>query len=287
MAVKSKKKRKLSSARKKAERHSSGFERTLNHTPDGIQYFKLNQGGKKRIEILPFTATADNKYADKGELHFETTFYCHRIGADSLPYVCPKRTRGERCPVCEESSRIYNDPDGDEELAKSLRAKERQLLYVLDHDDMDKGVQIWDMSYFLFGKQLDEKINLSDEEDGYDQFFDPDNGLTVKLGVVEDSFAGNKFYKVAAIDFAKRKEAIDADLWEDLPSLDSLLKVHTYDELKAIMNMEEPEPEDDELEEEAAEMDEAFEEVVGVVGDSESDSKEEDDDDWDDEEWDD
>jgi hypothetical protein len=279
-----KRKIKLGSAKKKAQLQAQPFERTAFRVPDGMEVFKLKEAGRKRIEILPVLATEKNKYGLAGTHHFEATYFANRLGADNQTYVSP-RTFNERCPVYDEYSRLRNDPNADEEVVRSLRAKQRQLFYVLDPDEPEKGVQLWDMSYWLFGKQLDQKMNLSDEDDDFDQFFDPYDGLTMKLGVVEDQFAGNKFFKVATIDFAKRKTEIDEELWEDLEPLENLLKVLSYNELKAIMNMEEPETESDEdVDDSEFESDESEEEVVASVVGTDDD----DDDDWDDddEDWD-
>ena len=277
-----KRKLKLGSARKKAESQSQPFERTAFRVPDGMEVFKLKEQGRKRIEILPVLATERNRHGVAGSYTFEATYYANRLGADNQAYVSPS-TFKQRCPVLDEYARLKNDPNADEDVVKSLRKKERQLFYVIDHDEPEKGVQLWDMSYWLFGKQLDETIKMSDEEDDFDQFFDPsENGLTVKLGVVEDQFAGNKFFKVATIAFAKRKDEIDEELWEDLEPLENLLKVLSYNELKAIMNMEEPEAEEEHVDDPEIESDESEEEVVAsVVGtDDNDDDWDEDDEDW-------
>jgi len=282
--IKKKKKLKLGSARKKALSQSQPFERTSFRVPEGMDVFKLKEAGRKKIEILPVLATAKNKHGVEGTYHFEATYWVNRIGADNQSYVSPKRTFNERCPIHEEYSRLNNDPNADEEHIKSLRAKQRQLFYVFDHDEPEKGVQLWDMSYWLFGKQLDEKIMLAEEEDGYDQFFDPYDGLTIKLGVTEDQFAGNKFYKVAAIDFVKRKDEIEEELWSDLEPLEDLLKVLSYSELKAILFMEDPEESEEEDEEETEEVEpfEADEDKTESEEDSDDDDWDEDLDDFDD-----
>ena len=166
-----KRKLKLGSARKKAESQSQPFERTAFRVPDGMEVFKLKEQGRKRIEILPVLATERNRHGVAGSYTFEATYYANRLGADNQAYVSPS-TFKQRCPVLDEYARLKNDPNADEDVVKSLRKKERQLFYVIDHDEPEKGVQLWDMSYWLFGKQLDETIKMSDEEDDFDQFFD-------------------------------------------------------------------------------------------------------------------
>lgn len=294
--TKKKKKRKLASAKRRAEAHSQGYERTTTTTPEGMGYFALKASGIKRIDILPYTVKVSSRFADAGELHYERTFWVHRIGPNGDAYVCREKTTNEKCPICEHLGKLRRDPEADEELIKSLRPKERQLFYVIDHDEPEKGVQLWDISWYLFGKQLDARIKNSDEDDGFEMFFDPDEGLTLRLGIAERSFGGRAFYEVETVDFKPRKNPIDPELFEDLPSLDDLIKVEAYSKLKAIfLQTNDDEDEDEEVLEEEAEEEVADEPAndkpakakAGKAVDEDVDDDEDEDEDWDDEEWDD
>ena len=285
MATRKKKKRRLASAKKRAEAHSQGFERTTTKTPDGMSYFQLKAEGMKRIDILPYVVKESSRFADAGELHYEKTFFVHRIGPNGDAYVCPNRTSNKKCPICEELNRMKTDPNADEGLIKSLRPKERQLFYVIDHDEPEKGVQLWDISYYLFGKQLDARIKNSEEDDGFDMFFDPgEDGFTLRLGIGERSFAGRAFYEVETIDFKPRKTEFDPEIYEDLPSLDELIKVEPFDKLKSIFLQT---SEDEEIEEEEDD-DVPFETEESPKSSNvkEEEEEDDDDDDWDDD-WDD
>jgi hypothetical protein len=291
-AKKKKKKRKLASAKRRAEKHSQGFERTSTSAPDGMRYFQLKSAGMKRIDILPYQVTVTNRFADAGEWHYEKTFHVHRIGPSGEMYVCPKRTSDSKCPICDHVAKLQRDPNADEDLIKGMRAKERQLFYVIDNDEPEHGVQLWDISHYLFGRSLDARIKNSEDEDGYDTFFDPEDGMTIRLGVAERSFNGRSFYEVETVDFKERKKPIDPELFENLPSLDELIKVEDFNKLKAIFlqisgDEEGEDDEDEELEEEAAEMDEAFDKAVNEdaadeTTEDEEDFEDDDDDDWDD-----
>ena len=260
MATKKKKKRekrKLTSARRRAETHDSGFQKTTVKTPEGMSFLSFQTAGVKRLDVLPYTVKIGNEFADAGDWHYEKTFFIHRIGANGEAHVCPKRTSGKRCPICEEYDRMRMDANSDEDLMKSLKPKERQLFYVVDHDEREKGVQIWDMSNYLFGKKLDARIRNSDEDENYDTFFDPDDGMVLKIGLEEKKFQTFSYYEVETIDFKKRKEPIDPELFENLPSLDDLVKVEKYDKLKSIFLQtdDDDDDEDDEsLDSELAEV---------------------------------
>jgi hypothetical protein len=201
--------------------------------PDGVKFFEMKPG-IHRIDILPFTAGKGNPYADEGELHFERTFWIHRgIGPDGNAFVCPRKTANEPCPICEARTKLSKDPDADEDLIKDIAPKERQLWAVFDQKNPDKGIQIIDMSFHLFGKQLDARVRNADDDDKYALFADPEEGFTLKLGVVEKHFGKQTYNEVETIDF-KQREPLDEDLLKNVPCLDELLVVLPYEKLKSI-----------------------------------------------------
>ena len=225
------------SARKRAEEHKSGFSSKCYKVPDGTRMFSVKTEGVKRLDIIPYTVPegANNPFAEAGELHFERTYYTHRdVGPDGDMYPCLKKTFNKPCPICDHRAAMLKDPDADENDVKALAPKERQLWNIFDHDDPDRGVQLWDFSFHLFGKQLDARVNNSDEEDGYEFFADPDEGMTLKVGFKEQSFGGNTFYQAETIDFKARKGPLDDELLEKALVLDSTLIRYDYDELKEI-----------------------------------------------------
>jgi hypothetical protein len=142
-----------------------------------------------------------------------------------------------------------NDPNADEEAIKSLVPKERQLWYVIDTDNREAGVQLWDMSFHLFGKVLQDQLDNSDMEDEYDKFFHLEDGLTVRVGMKEKKFGGRSYYEAGAVDFKPRREQYEDTILDGLPSLDSLIIETPYDKLKAAFLSADQDGEDDEDEE--------------------------------------
>lgn len=225
------------SGRGRAETHKTGFDSTSVKLPDGVKYFAVKKEGVARLEVIPYTVPegANNPYAETGDLHFERTYWAHRgIGPEGGSYICSAKTASKKCPICEHRAQLAKDPDADEDLVKDLAPRERQLWNIFDHDNADDGVQVWDVSYHLFGKMLDARIKNADEDDGYEYFADPEDGMTLKVGFAEKSFAGNTFYETATIDFKKRSQELDADIIKKANVLDSLLVLKDYDELKKI-----------------------------------------------------
>jgi len=235
------------------ERHQTGVRGTTVRLPDGVSFFSVKKAGLMRLEIIPYRIPegAGNPCFDDGSMGFERTFFIHRgVGANNDSYVCPAKTKGKACPICESRAKLASDPSTDDELLKALLPKERQLWNVYDHDDADKGVQVWDVSFHLFGKQLDARIKNADEDDDYEYFSDPEEGSTLKVGFSEESFNSQKFFSTESIDFKPRKGPVPAAIVEAACVLDDLLITESYEKLKAIYYQLEEVPDEDDNERE-------------------------------------
>jgi len=250
MAAKKQKKRKerrstVEATRKRMDTHSSGFENTVLNIPEGAELFKLKSTKPVRIDILPYEVGSGNKYADEGMLYFERTYYVHRnIGAENGWYVCPKKTAGKRCPICEFIAKHWDDEDFEQDNLKNMTASQRQLFNVVDVKDPDRKVQIWDISHHFFGKLLDAKIRNADEDDAYETFADYDEGMTLKLGIEENHYGGRTSYFVNDIEFKIRKNQYEEDILEKVYNLDEMIKILDYDELKKILLQTDDEDDD-------------------------------------------
>lgn len=241
------------SAKKWAETADSGFTPTVVKLPEGVSFFGPKKAGTFRLEIIPYEVPANpkggqNPNAQPGELHYERTYFSHRgIGADERTYVCPAKTAGRSCPICEHRKELMRDRDADEDLIKALAPKQRQLWNVYDHAEPEKGVQIWDVSFHLFGKQLKAAINNADEDDGWEYFADPADGLTLRVGMEEKSFSGNSFLECSTVGFKARREPLSDEVLDAAQPLDDLLILLDYEKLKSIFLQEEgvEKPDDD------------------------------------------
>ncbi len=239
--------------KQRAEEHTSGFASTSIKLPDGIKFFSIKSAKPFKIDILPYLVErgrkekGGNPFSDSGYLHYERTYFAHRgVGIGQSSYVCPRKTFGKKCPICEDIARMRRDPKADGELLKSLEPKERQLFAIIDKTEEEQTIKVWDVSNFLFGKVLDSKIKDADEDDGYENFYRLDEGFTLKCSVEEKSFAGKTFYTVSNIEMKVRPEPLDDGLLDEVPDLDKLLIEVDYDKLKAIYEGVEEDQEDDE-----------------------------------------
>ena len=94
------------------------------------------------------------------------------------------------------------------------------------------SVLVWEVSYHLFGKQLKDKINNSDEEDGYDYFADPTEGLTMRLALQQSD--KGKWVEAADIEFRARTEQYESEIIKEMPCLDEMLVATPYDKYKSL-----------------------------------------------------
>ena len=272
MGSKRNKRERGAASRKRAERHKTGFERTSLNIPEGASMFNIKGKTVVRIDVIPYIVGKGNPMADVGEVHWERTFYVHRgIGANQDTFVCPAKTAGLPCPICEYVVKMRRDPNSDEKMIKGLEPKERQLFNVIDKSEPDKGIQIFDISFYLFGKMLDARLAKQDEDDDFDSFYELEGGQTLKLGVEEAKSGGYSWAEVDQIDFKPRRKDLDAKLLDEAYVLDDLLAILPYKKLEAVFLQtadvhdddtpetepaEPAEPEETESEEEPAEPEE-------------------------------
>jgi len=231
--------KKRSLARRRAETHKSGFSTTSIRIPDGMKFWKYSD--VNRISIIPYVAGKGNPECDPGDLYYERTYWVYRnVGIEEKTYICSHKTFGKPDFIKEELARITENSTASteqekEELKKTIKAlspKERQLFLIYDHDNPSDGLQLWDFSYHQFGKLLDDRIDKSEEEDGWDLFYFADeDGMILRLTMSENKPYG---FSASAIDFSPRRDPLPDDIVNHGVCLDDLLVETSYEELKNI-----------------------------------------------------
>ena len=223
-------------AEEREKQGGSGFRYNL---PEGTDFFAPKKG-TMNIDILPYMVTVNNHpSAKEGELWFQRTVFVHYgVGIEEKTFLCLK-TIHKKCPICDHRAQLIKDGDADEELVKALKSKERELYNVVDLGEEDKGVQLWDISYHLFGKHLEEEVrNGKDEWAGFAEL---KGGYTLQVRFAEKVLGKNKFLEVTRIDFTEREDYPDTIL-KDVFDLDKVLNVLDYEQLeKVFLEIEEPE----------------------------------------------
>jgi hypothetical protein len=229
------------SARETSEKLNTGFEPTAIELPKGFKFFQLKREGSVRIDILPYIAGKGNKHADEGFVHYQRMFEVHRgLGISGKESRCCLRQFNKRCPVCEWVDRESRNADPD--MVKELRPKLRCLYNVMDTNNREDGIQIWDSAFFnSFGQKLRDKILALEE---YDNFYHPQEGFTLQLSVELQSVMGRKYFNVTNIEMIPRKKPYEDSIMEETACLDDCLIELDFDKLKKIFDQT-PDEEDD------------------------------------------
>lgn len=240
-----------------------GFQSKSIRLPEGFNLFKVEKEGTKRLDFFCYLVGEGNPYAEPGEMFYERTFHTHRgVGPNNDTFCCLSRTAGKRCPICEHRSQLERE-GADKDTIKNLRPKERQLYILKDLEDAERGYQIWDVSFYLFGECLDKRLKRVNNDPSlsfWDDFAHPSHGSTLVVDFEEKSYAGQAFYNATAIDFVKRRADYDEDkVLSEVPCLDELVIIPSYKELKAAYYYEELDDEAEESEETHSHARDAYE----------------------------
>jgi hypothetical protein len=166
-----------------------------------------------------------------------------------VSYVSPT-TWGERCPLAEESFRIYKQGSPEEkERGKALRRNESHLVNVYVISDPTNPENEGKVKIMRYGNQLHKIIRNAIDGDDAEEFgakiFDlSENGCNFRIKCEKKSEKGGKqeFVEYTASRFLSpsRIEGLDpqkiSQIYDSLHDLASVFPTKKYDELKAALN---------------------------------------------------
>lgn len=186
------------------------------------------------INIIPYFAGKNNPKVKEGKSTYFLDLFVHsRVGVNEDSYVCLNRNYGQKCPICEHQAQLRKDGDEDEDYIKSLNPTRRAIynVEVLDNPkERAKGVQLWEVSHFLFEKELAE-LAKKKADGGYVYFSDTDteDGRIVSFRKKGEGKA-TKFH---ALSFEEREEPISDELLDAARCLEDMIHIPTYEEVYA------------------------------------------------------
>jgi hypothetical protein len=182
------------------------------------------------INIIPYIAGKNNPLYKEGKIAYYLDIYIHRaIGVNEDSFICLNRSYGQKCPICDHIAELKKTDDYDEDYVKSLNPTRRAIynIQVLDNPkEIAKGIQLWDVSHFLFEKELAE-LAKKKQGGGYVNFSDPDEGKIISFRKKGEG----KSTKYPALSFEERDEPISDELLDNAKVLEDLLHIPTYDEV--------------------------------------------------------
>ena len=223
-------------------KYDSGGRNLPYKLPTGKELFSPKKG-ISLIDIIPYKVSIKNHPDDipAGDLWYRRKIFVHfGIGIEEKSYICPLKTPGigKKCPICENRAQLLkDDPEGNKEVLAQLKPKQRELYNVINLEEEDKGVQLWDMSYHLFGKKLEEDLKTGDED--WVGFADLKSGFSLKIRFSAKTVGGFGFVEATRIDFQSRED-YDKAVLDDTIDIDAMLDVLSYEELeKRLLGIEE------------------------------------------------
>jgi hypothetical protein len=205
--------------------------------PKDVEILKLDEG-RIQLDIMPYIVSDENhpdrddklEIAIPGELWYRRPFKIHRsIGSSNDSFVCPTSV-GKKCPICEYRTKRMKE-GADKEETDALKASLRNLYVVIPigHKKLDEKPYLWDISQYLFQNLLNDELQ---ENSDYEVFPDLEEGYALKIRFDEKSIGKNKFNEASRIDFVERKEVYEESILDEIPDLDKVLKILSYQELE-------------------------------------------------------
>jgi hypothetical protein len=216
--------------------------------PDGVEFYK-NEGKKVEWDFIPYVISDKRNpdvlagRANVGDQADVRAYWSHsNIGPEQKMVVC-LRSVGKPCPICEEIAVMRKNTKIDPKDIDAIKQKERMLYNILDPNETNGPIRVWDVSYYLFTKKLEKE--QKEREEYYDYWF-LDGGYTLSIRFEKKSMGKgtNSFYEADRIDFEKRQPYND-DILKEVVDLDSVLNIMSYENLqKLFLGVEgEPDPE--------------------------------------------
>jgi hypothetical protein len=122
----------------------------------------------------------------------------------------------------------------DEDAVKKLSPSRRVIYNVWVHDstkDEEKGIQLWDASHYLFGKEIAELAKLP-KGGGFVEYTDPDAGKQISFTRKGKGALSTKY---TAFRFLEREEAIPDTILYSTFVIEDFIHFADYKEIEAAL----------------------------------------------------
>jgi hypothetical protein len=211
--------------------------------PKGISMFSPEPGGKCHLDFMPYVVSSP-KHPDgiePGEIWYKRPFKAHRnIGVEKDSVIC-LTSIGKKCPICEYRTQMIKE-GRDKVETDALKPSARNLYVVIPKKNkkLEEKPHLFDISQAMFQNLLAEEL---EENESNEVFPDLEQGYTLKIRWDSKTIGGSKpFAEASRIDFEDRDDPYSEDIMEDIPDLDAVLNIMTYQALeKKFLEMEDEE----------------------------------------------
>jgi hypothetical protein len=194
--------------------------------------------GTHMIDIIPYQVGKYNVDGDEpGAAHYTFRYFLHRqVGAANAWVICPLKTWGKDCPICEERQRLIDKGADWEKVIKPLFPKERYIYNIVCYDrgEEKKGVQVWDVSNHYFQKHiitLSKRPSRGGREEKQILFFDEEDGKNISF-TIEPAKSKDDFAEYVGHAFEDRDYDIPDEIFDSAHCLDEIVQIHSYSEIE-------------------------------------------------------
>lgn len=209
-----------------------------------VKWYKVKSGkeNKNHLNIIPYIIRSDwyekmKNHSNRptgvkvGKLDYKLEIPFHRLPTGQM-ILCLNFAFGKSCAICEEVKNMQGHGEKESKW-KPLQAKWKCYYNVIDVDNPDKGIQIFDSSFYLFEKYL--KAEAQSGRDGVIPFCSLDEGMVVvargKLKSIGEGKKQNEFVECDDIEFDEREEQYDSNILSKVYPLDKMLIVPTPEQV--------------------------------------------------------
>jgi hypothetical protein len=202
--------------------------------PDGVTFLKFKNEGSLKIDVLPFRVS-NSKHKDAVDgLWYVQDYYVHKnVGDSNRRIICPKAQIGKPCPICEYRMKLDRHDPQDVAVWKELTPQLRQLYNVVIPGE--DTVYIFDQAQFSFGRLVTDLIRNADEEDdNYQYFADLNDGVSIKLNLINKTYNQTAYIAISSVEMKNRKHTYDDSWLDKTVDLEKCLVILPYDEIKEI-----------------------------------------------------
>lgn len=225
------------SSKKTRDQNAQGNQVGVIRLPKGVDLFKVDKSCTVKMAIIPYTVPVGAKHpvAKDGEMHYSRDYYVHKnvgpSGKESV--ICPRLTRGERCPICDSVKDQLSKGLIDKETAKKLRPSVRTI-YNVWLPDLNKTA-LFDAAHYGFTEPLNITVSAKTSIPGrewVDYFADPVEGSYIWVTFQETAIPSGVWYPAKSFEFEPHK-GLPKDILMAAQPLDSLLIISSSDELRS------------------------------------------------------
>ena len=202
--------------------------------PGDTKIFKEKPDSKVLLDIMPYEVTDTNhmdkdedSYPGKGDIWWRRPLKVHYgVGVNNQKIICPT-TFGKPCPICE----YMRQEELEKDEYTALRPRNRIIYAVIpiDNKDHDEEVHIWEISYKNFQERLE--LEMEDDPETLGEFPNLEGGYTLRVKFTKQTMGKTTYAEASKIDFEEREEDYDESILEDVPNLDDIIVVNSYEEI--------------------------------------------------------